>query len=483
MKTNIGIIGLAVMGENLALNLERNNYTVSVYNRSKEKITNFINNRAKGKRIYPAYSLEEFVEQLERPRKILLMIKVGYPVDNLIEKITPLLSPGDILIDGGNSYFAETERRIEKLENKGILYIGAGISGGEDGALNGPAIMPGGSQKAWEQTKNIFQSIAAKNEDGTCCCDFIGAGGAGHFVKMIHNGIEYAIMQSICECYHLLKKMVHLNNDELSEVFGVWNKGKLRGYLIEITSNILKYKGETQEELIDKILDVAGQKGTGKNMIVTALDYGIPLPITSEAVFARYLSLKKEERILAVDVLKSETTNEHDIMQSEIIKMMEDSLYVSIIINYAQCFSFMRDASNIFGWNLNFASIANIWKNGCIIRSDFLNDINKAFSLNNNLTNLLLDETINKQVAHGLRSLRKICAVALSGGLPIPVMSSILAYYDGYRCNNLPINLLQAQRDYFGAHTYERIDRNRGEFFHTNWSGHGGETTSSSYNA
>lgn len=480
-KANIGLVGLAVMGENLVMNMESKGFTVAVYNRSVEKVSDFVSGRAAGRNIIGAYSLEELVNTLEEPRKVMLMIKAGKPVDDMIEQLIPLLDHGDIIIDGGNSNFEDTARRTAYVESKGLLYIGTGVSGGEEGALKGPSIMPGGSPGAWPHVRPIFQAIAAKVSDGSPCCQWVGKGGAGHFVKMVHNGIEYGDMQLICEAYQIMRDYAGMSADEMHEVFAEWNKSELDSYLIGITADILAYKDETGSPLVDKILDTAGQKGTGKWTAHAALDEGIPLTLIAEAVFARCLSAVKEERVTASGILKGSGGKYHGD-RKELIGNIRNALYASKIISYAQGFSLMRAAAKTYGWELNFSEIALMWRGGCIIRSVFLDQISKAYSADPGLANLLLAPYFTQALISAQDGWRKVCAEAMLNGIPVPAMSSALSYYDGYRCENLPSNLLQAQRDYFGAHTYERVDSPRGQFFHTNWTGHGGDTVSGTYN-
>ena len=479
-KANIGLVGLAVMGENLVLNMESHGYTVAVYNRTISKVDDFINGRAKGKNIIGTHSIEEFVKSLESPRKVMLMVKAGKPVDSFIDQVIPFLEEGDIIIDGGNSHFPDTIRRTSYVESKGMLYIGAGVSGGEEGALLGPSIMPGGSPEAWEQIKPIFQAISAKVEDGTPCCDWVGENGAGHFVKMVHNGIEYGDMQLITEAYQILKDLVGMNADEIHEIFKEWNKGELDSYLIEITRDILAFKDEDGGPLVDKILDTAGQKGTGKWTGISALDLGVPLTLIGEAVFARCLSAQKNERVEASKILSGPTPKfEGD--KIEFIKDLEKALYASKLVSYAQGYVLMKAAAEEYGWTLNNGGIALMWRGGCIIRSAFLGKIKIAFDNNPNLTNLLLDPFFKSKIEEAQQSWRKVIATAVMNGIWVPALSTALEYFDGFRNDRLPANLLQAQRDYFGAHTYERIDKPRGEFFHTNWTGRGGETASTTY--
>jgi 6-phosphogluconate dehydrogenase len=479
-KADIGLIGLAVMGENLILNMESHGFTVAVYNRTIEKVDSFINGRGKDKNIIGSHSIEELVGNLKSPRKIMLMVKAGKPVDDFIELLIPHLEKGDIIIDGGNSHFPDSVRRTKYLEEKGLFFIGTGVSGGEEGALKGPSIMPGGSAKAWPHVKPIFQSIAAKVDDGTPCCDWVGENGAGHFVKMVHNGIEYGDMQLICEAYQIMKELLGMNADEMHQVFEEWNKGELDSYLIEITRDILAFK-ENGSALVDKILDTAGQKGTGKWTVVSSLDVGAPLTLIGEAVYGRTLSSLKEERVEASKVL-SGPRPKFEGNKKEFIEDIRKALYASKIISYAQGYLLMRYAAEEYKWNLNYGGVALMWRGGCIIRSAFLGKIKEAFDKNPNLTNLLLDPFFKEKIESSQESWRKVVATSAINGIWIPALSTALNYFDGYRNDRLPANLLQAQRDYFGAHTYERIDKPRGEFFHTNWTGRGGETASSTYN-
>lgn len=479
--SDIGLIGLAVMGENLVLNMESNGHQVSVFNRSTERVKNFVEGRAKGKNIVGTYSLEELVNSLERPRKIMMMIKAGKPVDLTIDALLPLLDKGDVIIDGGNTHFPDTNRRIKHVEEKGIHYIGTGVSGGEEGALLGPSIMPGGSKEAWPLVKPIFQSIAAKVEDGTPCCDWVGEDGAGHFVKMVHNGIEYGDMQLINEAYHIMKEVLGMSADEMHLVFKEWNEGPLDSYLIEITRDIFAYKDEDGEPLVEKILDTAGQKGTGKWTAVTAMDLGSPLTLIAESVFSRFLSAQKEERVEASKILNGPKV-EFKGDKKAFLKDLENALYASKLVSYAQGYSLMTAAAKEYGWSLNYGGIALMWREGCIIRSAFLDKIKEAYDNNENLTNLLLDPFFKGVMDTAQEGWRNVIATAVVNGIPTPSMSAALNYYDGYRHERLPANLLQAQRDYFGAHTYERVDKPRGEFFHTNWTGRGGTTASTTYN-
>jgi len=480
-KADIGLIGLAVMGENLVLNMERNGFTVAVYNRTVDKVDKFINGRGKGKKFIGAHSIEEFIASLERPRKVMMLVKAGRPVDDFIELLLPHLEEGDIIIDGGNSHFPDTIRRTRYVESKGMLFIGTGVSGGEEGALMGPSIMPGGSAAAWPHVKKIFQAISAKVEDGTPCCDWVGEDGAGHFVKMVHNGIEYGDMQLISEAYNLMKNLLGMNADEMHEVFREWNEGELDSYLIEITRDILGYRDEDGEALVEKILDTAGQKGTGKWTGIEALDLGIPLTLIGESVFARCLSALKEERVEASKVLSGPVPS-YSGDRAEFITDIKSALYASKIVSYAQGYTLMREAAKEYGWELNYGGIALLWRGGCIIRSVFLSKIKAAFDQNPDLPNLLLDPFFKEKVEDAQEGWRKVVATALVNGIPVPAFTTALNYFDGYRSERLPANMLQAQRDYFGAHTYERVDKPRGEFFHTNWTGRGGDTSSSTYN-
>ncbi len=479
-KADIGLIGLAVMGENLILNMESKGFTVACFNRTVSKVDNFISGRAKGKNIIGCHSIEELSENLKSPRKIMLMVKAGEAVDLFIGMVLPLLEDGDIIIDGGNSHFPDTIRRTEYVESKGKLYIGTGVSGGEEGALLGPSIMPGGSPDAWEHIKPIFQAICAKTEDGEPCCDWVGENGAGHFVKMVHNGIEYGDMQMICETYQMMKEGLELTNQEIHEAFAEWNKGELNSYLIEITRDILGYKDEDGKEVIDLILDTAGQKGTGKWTAIEALNLGQPLTLIGEAVFARCLSALKEERVKASKAL-SGPKPKFSGDKKAFVNDLRQALYASKIVSYAQGYQLMRAAAAEHNWNLNYGGIALMWRGGCIIRSAFLGKIKEAFDKNADLSNLLLDPFFKAAVEKAQPAWRNVVTTAVQMGIPIPATSSALTFYDGYRHARLPANLLQAQRDYFGAHTYERVDKPRGEFFHTNWTGRGGETAASTY--
>ena len=481
---DIGMIGLAVMGENLALNMESKGFSVAVYNRTvpgiEEGIVDQFMQKNKGKNFIGAQTPEELVGNLKSPRKIMMMVRAGGAIDQLIDQLVPLLDKGDILIDGGNSHFPDTIRRTKYVESKGLLYIGTGVSGGEEGALLGPSMMPGGSPAAWPAVKNIFQAISAKVEDGTPCCDWVGEGGAGHFVKMVHNGIEYGDMQIICEAYQVMKEMLGMSADEMHEVFKKYNEGDLDSYLIEITRDILGFKDEDGEPMVEKILDTAGQKGTGKWTAVTALDLGIPLTLIGESVFARCLSAQKDMRVEASKVLNGPVVDK-TIDKAQMISDLKDALFGAKIISYAQGYNLMMEAANENGWNLNYGGIALMWRGGCIIRSRFLGDIKVAFDNNPSLSNLLLDPHFKEIVEKAQAGWRRVCATALNNGIPVPALTSALCYFDGFRSERLPANLLQAQRDYFGAHTYERTDKPRGEFFHTNWTGRGGDTTSRTY--
>ena len=479
---NFGLIGAAVMGSNLALNMASHGYSVAVYSRTAEHVRAFVEGPAKGKDIIGCYSLEELLANIEKPRRILMMIKAGAPVDMMIDKLLPMLDPGDILIDGGNSHFPDTIRRCKKVEDAGFLYIGMGVSGGEEGALTGPSLMPGGSPAAWPYVKDILQTIAAHTASGEPCCDWIGEGGAGHFVKMVHNGIEYGDMELICEAYQLMRFMLGMTPDEISATLTEWNKGELDSYLIEITRDILAVKDEDGQPLVDKILDTAGQKGTGKWTAIAALDEGVPLTLIGEAVFARCLSAIKEERVAASKVLHGPAVKFTGDREA-FLNAIRQALYASKIVSYAQGYALMRQAAKDYGWNLNYGGIALMWRGGCIIRSVFLGKIKDAFTVNPELTNLLLDPYFHEAVESRQDGWRKVCAEAIMNGIPVPAFASALSYFDGYRSERLPANVLQAQRDYFGAHTYERVDKPRGEFFQTNWTGKGGNIVASTYNA
>ena len=481
-KADIGLIGLAVMGENLVMNMESKGFTVAVYNRTVAKVESFVNGRAAGKNIIGCDSLQALADNLAKPRKVFMMVKAGKAVDEMIEQLLPYLEEGDIIIDGGNSHFPDTARRCAYVESKGLLYVGTGVSGGEEGALNGPSLMPGGSKAAWEHVKPIFQGICAKVEDGAPCCDWVGEGGAGHFVKMVHNGIEYGDMQLICEAYQLMHDGLGMSNEEMHQVFAEWNQGELDSYLIEITRDILAYKDENGEYVVDQILDTAGQKGTGKWTGIAALDEGQPLTLVCEAVFARCLSAIKAERVAAAEVYpKAVPAFEGD--KAAFIDCLRKAVYASKIISYAQGYALMRAAAKTNDWNLNYGGIALMWRGGCIIRSVFLGKIKEAYDNNPELSNLLLDPYFKETIEKLVPAWRTVAAAAVTHGVPAPTMTSALSYFDGYTTANLPANLLQAQRDYFGTHTYERLDQPRGKFFHTNWTGKGGNTSSSAYNA
>ncbi|MEQ1485645.1 decarboxylating NADP(+)-dependent phosphogluconate dehydrogenase [Methyloglobulus sp.] len=480
MKADIGLIGLAVMGQNLVLNMNDHGYKVAVHNRTSATTDEFLAGPANGTEVIGAHSLEELVNSLKSPRIVMLMVKAGDVVDQYIDKLVPLLSAGDIIVDGGNSLYTDTNRRTVALKEKNLRYIGTGVSGGEEGARNGPSIMPGGNKEAWPYVKPIFQSISAK-VDGDPCCEWVGDNGAGHYVKMVHNGIEYGDMQIICEAYQLLSEGLGLSADEMHTIFDEWNKGELSSYLVEITAAILAYKDEDGSPLLHKILDTAGQKGTGKWTGINALDLGIPLTLIGEAVFARCLSAQKSERIKAAEFLarpKQTFTGDKQAM----INAIRDALYAAKIISYAQGFRLLREASTEYNFDLNYGEIALMWRGGCIIRSQFLNDIKQAYHTNPDLENLLLADFFIDTMRQAEKGWRKAVILGIEMGIPTPAFSSALAYFDGYRTERLPANLLQAQRDYFGAHTYERTDRPRGEFFHTDWTGHGGKTASSTYN-
>ncbi|MCL1795672.1 MAG: decarboxylating NADP(+)-dependent phosphogluconate dehydrogenase [Clostridia bacterium] len=477
---HIGIIGAAVMGSNLALNMESKGFSVAMYSRTPESVSRFLSGPAKGKNITGAFTVGEFLSQLERPRRIMLMIKAGKPVDDMIEQLLPLLSPGDILIDGGNSHFPDTARRTETVEAAGMLYIGTGVSGGEEGALTGPSIMPGGSPAAWPYVKPILQAIAAKTADGEPCCDWIGEGGAGHFVKMVHNGIEYGDMQLICEAYQLMRDYAGMSAEEMRDAFSEWNRGELDSYLIEITRDILGVTDSDGSPLVEKILDAAGQKGTGKWTAVAALDEGVPLTMIGEAVFSRCLSAMKDERVRASRALPGPVPTFTGSREA-FLEQLRGAVYASKIVSYAQGYALMRAAAGTYGWNLNYGGVALMWRGGCIIRSAFLGKIKEAFEQNPALSNLLLDEYFTRAIDGAQAGWRCVCAAALQNGIPAPALTSALCYYDGYRAERLPANLLQAQRDYFGAHTYERTDAPRGVFFHTNWTGKGGDISASQY--
>ena len=479
-KADIGLIGLAVMGENLVLNLESKGFQVAVYNRTTSKVDEFVNGRGSGKKIVGCHSMADLAAALERPRKAMIMVKAGQAVDDTIEQLLGVLEKGDIIIDGGNSNYQDTIRRTAYVESKGLLYIGTGVSGGEEGALTGPSIMPGGSPAAWDAVKPVFQAISAKVEGGVPCCDWVGENGAGHFVKMVHNGIEYGDMQLICETYDLMKNVLGLSCDEMGDVFDKWYQGSLNSYLIEITRDILRYKDEDGQPLVERILDTAGQKGTGKWTGIAALEYGVPLTLIGEAVFGRCLSAAKNERVRSSKIFTGPKPAA-PADKASFINDLEKALYASKVVSYAQGYLLMREAAKEYKWNLNYGGIALMWRGGCIIRSVFLGKIKEAFDKKPDLENLLLDPFFTGIIEDAQNSWRRVVAAAVQNGIPAPAFASALAYFDGYRSERLPANLLQAQRDYFGAHTYERIDKARGQFFHTNWTGKGGTTSASMY--
>jgi len=478
----LGLIGLAVMGQNLVLNMADHGFRVAVYNRTTAKVDEFLQKAARGRKIAGAYSLEELVSLLQHPRRVMLMVKAGPPVDDFIRALLPLLEPGDIIIDGGNSNFEDTIRRTAEVEAQGLLYVGMGVSGGEQGARYGPSLMPGGSPAAWPHIRSIFQAIAAKVDDGSPCCDWIGENGAGHFVKMVHNGIEYGDMQLISEAYHLLKDLAGLSYPEMQQVFEEWNRGKLDSYLIEITADILGFLDEDGTPLLEKILDSAGQKGTGRWTVNAALENGVPLTLITEAVLARSLSALKEERVRAARLLKGPLAA-FSGERAALVQDIQQALYAAKIVSYAQGYMLMQAAAQQYGWRLNYGGIALLWRGGCIIRSAFLGKIQEAYAAEPALSNLLLAPYFRTEVDQAQAAWRRVAALAVQNGIPTPAMSSALAFFDGYRLERLPANLIQAQRDYFGAHTYERVDRPRGQFFHTDWTGLGGEATAGSYQA
>ena len=479
-KADIGLIGLAVMGQNLVLNMADHGYRVAVFNRTTSKVDEFIDGPAAGSNIIGTHSIEELVNSLEKPRKIMLMVKAGDVVDRFIDMLVPLLAPGDVIIDGGNSHFPDSIRRTVDLREKGLHFIGTGVSGGEEGARFGPSIMPGGDPEAWPLVKNIFQAVSAK-VDGEPCCQWVGEGGAGHFVKMVHNGIEYGDMQLICEAYSLMENALAMSCDEMHEVFKQWNTGVLDSYLIDITKDILAVKDEDGQPLLDKILDTAGQKGTGKWTGISALDLGVPLTLIGESVFARVLSSLKDERLRASAILGPSPEPKPVADRQITIDALHDALYASKIISYAQGFMLLREAAKEFGWNLNYGEIALMWRGGCIIRSTFLGNIRDAYDKNPELENLALDSFFSDALKNAESGWRKAVLLAVENAIPAPAFASALSYFDGYRSARLPANLLQAQRDYFGAHTYERVDKDRGEFFHTDWTGRGGKVASTTY--
>ena len=482
MNGDIGVIGLAVMGQNLILNMNDHGFKVIAYNRTTSKVDDFLNGSAKDTDIEGAYSIEELVQKLKRPRKVMLMVKAGEVVDLFIDQLVPHLEEGDIIIDGGNSHFPDSNRRVKSLQEKGIHFIGAGVSGGEEGARFGPSIMPGGSAEAWPHIKPIFQGIAAKTDNGEPCCDWVGKDGSGHFVKMVHNGIEYGDMQLITEAYHFMKDVLGMTNAEMHQVFADWNKTELDSYLIEITRDIMGYKDEHGEEVIDKILDTAGQKGTGKWTAIHALDFGIPLTLISQAVFVRTLSAIKDQRVAANELFQPSIGTISD-NRDEWIEALRQALLAAKIISYAQGFMLMREASDNYGWDLNYGNVALMWRGGCIIRSAFLGNIHDAFTADPELAFLGSDAYFKNILENCESAFRKVAAKSFEVGLPMPCTTAALSFLDGYTAARLPANLLQAQRDYFGAHTYERVDKPRGEFFHTNWTGSGGDITSTTYDA
>jgi 6-phosphogluconate dehydrogenase len=480
---DIALIGLAVMGQNLILNMNDHGYTVVAYNRTTSKVDEFLNDAAKGRKtIIGAHSVEELVALLKRPRKIMLMVKAGQAVDDFIEHLLPHLEPGDLIIDGGNSHFPDTIRRTKYLESKGLLYVGTGVSGGEEGARFGPSMMPGGSPAAWPLVKGIFQAICAKTPAGEPCCDWMGEDGAGHYVKMVHNGIEYGDMQLICEAYQLMKEGLGLSNAEMNSYFTEWNKGELDSYLIEITRDILAYKDEKGEYVVDKILDTAGQKGTGKWTSVSSLDLGMPLTLIGEAVYARCLSALKDDRVAASKIIEGPKFK-FDGDKKALVEDIRQALLASKVVSYAQGFMLLREAAKEYHWNLNYGAIAMVWRAGCIIRSAFLGKIKEAFDKDPQLANLLLDPYFHDVIERCQGSWRRAVAKAIEAGVPVPAFTTALSFFDGFRSARLPANLLQAQRDYFGAHTYERVDQPRGKFFHTNWTGKGGNVSAGTYNA
>ena len=480
-KADIGLIGLAVMGQNLVLNMNDHGYLVTVYNRTVAKVDAFLKGPAQGTSIIGTHSLKEFVLKLKKPRKVMLMIRAGDAVDQMIDELTDLLEEGDIIIDGGNSHYPDSQRRYENLKKKHLLFIGTGISGGEEGARHGPSIMPGGNHEAWKEIQPIFQSIAAKSEEGDPCCDWVGEGGAGHYVKMVHNGIEYGDMQIICEAYHLLRSKLNLQTEELSHIFSQWNETELNSYLIEITARIFGFKDQDQSPLVEKILDVAGQKGTGKWTGISALELGVPVTLIGEAVFSRCLSALKEQRVKVSQQFKGpEKSFQGD--KKQLIEDIRLALYASKIISYVQGFMLMQIAADEMQWNLNYGSIALMWRGGCIIRSRFLKKIKEAFDFDPHLKSLLLAPFFKNEIQKAESSWRRVVSHAVEYGIPVPCFSTALAFFDGYRAARLPANLLQAQRDFFGAHTYQRIDAPRDKFFHTNWTGTGGDVSSSTYN-
>ncbi len=481
-NADIALIGLAVMGQNLILNMNDHGFVVVAYNRTTSKVDEFLAKEAQGTKVLGAHSVEEMVKQLKKPRRVMMLVKAGQAVDDFIQQLLPRLEPGDIIIDGGNSLFEDTNRRQKLVESKGLLYVGTGVSGGEEGARHGPSIMPGGSPAAWPHVKDIFQSIAAKVDGGVPCCDWVGEQGAGHYVKMVHNGIEYGDMQLICEAYHLMKEGLGMSAQEMHDVFAEWNQGDLDSFLIEITRDILAFKDTDGQPLLDKILDAAGQKGTGKWTVINSQELGVPITLMAEAVYARNVSALKDERVAAAKKLKGPRPKISGD-RAKFIESIRQALYASKIVSYTQGYMLMRAAAKEYQWNLNYGGIALMWRGGCIIRSRFLGKIKEAFDKNRKLTNLMLDSYFKREIKRCQRGWRNAVATAARKGLPVPAFSTALSFYDAYRSTRLPANLLQAQRDYFGAHTYERIDQPRGQFFHSNWTGHGGKVSSSTYNA
>ncbi len=478
MASDIGLIGLAVMGQNLVLNMADHGYSVSVYNRTTETMTEFIDGPASGKSVVGAETIEELVASLALPRRVMLMVKAGPAVDAVIESLVPLLDEGDIIIDGGNSQFTDTIRRAHDLEDRGLRFVGTGVSGGEEGARHGPSIMPGGSEAAWPFVKDVLQSIAAKVADGTPCCDWVGADGAGHYVKMVHNGIEYGDMQVIAEAYALMKA-TGMSHDEMAGTFRGWGEGVLDSFLVDITADILAFRNEDGEIVLERILDAAGQKGTGKWTAISSLELGQPVTLVAEAVYARIVSALKEQRVEAAPLLTGPDQTVGELSLDDVASAM----YCSKIVSYAQGFLLMRAAADEYGWDLDYGRIASLWREGCIIRAAFLDDITAAFDRSPGLTSLLLDEFFSSAIEEHQAGWRRVIQTAVAAGIPVPAYSSALAFYDAYRSERLPANMIQAQRDYFGAHTYERVDRERGEYFHTNWTGTGGSTTAGSYDA
>ncbi|KAJ3125917.1 6-phosphogluconate dehydrogenase, decarboxylating [Nowakowskiella sp. JEL0407] len=479
---DIALIGLAVMGQNIILNMNDHGFVVTAYNRSVEKVDQFLANEAKGTKIIGARSIEEMCLSLKKPRKVMMLVKAGKPVDDFIEQVIPFLEQGDIIIDGGNSHFPDTIRRVKYLESKGFLFVGAGVSGGEEGARYGPSIMPGGSPAAWPYMKPIFQAISAKTKDGEPCCDWVGEGGSGHYVKMVHNGIEYGDMQILSEAYQILRDVLGLSCDEMGDIMEDWNKGELDSFLCEITRDILRFKDTDGTPLLEKIRDAAGQKGTGKWTAISALDYGMPVTLIGEAVFARCLSSIKEERVIASKTLQGPLGVKFSGDKASFIEDVRQAVYASKIISYAQGFMLLRAAAKEQGWNLNYGGIALMWRGGCIIRSVFLGDITRAYQSNPQLQSLLLDPFFSKAIHRCLPSYRRVCSQAILLGVPVPALTTALSFYDGYRSARVPANLIQAQRDFFGAHTYE-LESEPGKWVHTNWTGRGGRVSSTTYDA